>query len=313
MTNAIAFRIETGRAHWVPTLMLLAVAMAWGTSYGVAKTAIRVYPVLGFLAIRFLITFLFLLPALLRQGSARSRAALKVGFPLGLMLLAIFLCETFGLAKTTAANAAFLISLCVVLTPFAAWIVLKTRPTSMDLVATAMSLLGAFLLTSGVHFSFNPGDGLMICAAILRAFMVTFTKQRMARSEVDSLTLTAIQTAVVGVGCLALAFTGGSSQVPQLPRLPNDWRFWTACLYLVVFCTIFAFFVQNYAIRKLSPTRVHLLMGTEPVFGALFATLWLDEQLSTMIWVGGLLIVVAPIWATLRSHRTTPHADFPPG
>lgn len=102
-------------------LALLLVAMVWGTSYGVAKGALAFYPVLGFLAVRFILTFTLLLPALLRAGRTQQHDALRAGAPLGALMLLSFLCETFGVAHTQASNAAFLISLCVVSTPFAEW------------------------------------------------------------------------------------------------------------------------------------------------------------------------------------------------
>ena len=102
-------------------LALLLVAMVWGTSYGVAKGALAFYPVLGFLAVRFILTFVLLLPALLRASGHQRRDAIRTGLPLGALMLGIFLCETFGVANTQASNAAFLISLCVVFTPFVEW------------------------------------------------------------------------------------------------------------------------------------------------------------------------------------------------
>jgi drug/metabolite transporter (DMT)-like permease len=285
---------------WLADLLLLAVAVVWGTSYGVAKGAVALYPVLAYLAVRFLITFMLLLPALAKGGAANAHGAMKIGFPLGLVLLAVFVCETFGLALTTASNAAFLISMCVVLTPFAEWVLLAVRPTLADLVATSLSLFGAYLLTSGVELSLNGGDVLILVAAVLRAVMVTLTKKRTAGKTVDSLALTAIQTGTVGFGCLILA----ALALPNgLPSLPTDPRFWYATIYLVVFCTIFAFFVQNYAVRRTSPTQVNLLMGTEPVFGALFAAFWLGERLPAAMWLGGLLIVAAPLWTMFRRRR----------
>lgn len=284
---------------WFADLMLLAVAVVWGTSYGVAKSAIAVYPVLGFLAIRFCITFLLLLPAWRNVRTAQFKETVKAGFPLGLVLLSIFVCETFGVALTRASNAAFLISMCVVFTPFVEWIVLRVRPAPVAFLATGISLLGAFFLTSDIKLSFNRGDMLILAAAVLRACMVTFTKKQTAGKQIDSLTLTAVQTGTVGIGCL---FLGLLALPDGLPPLPMHIGFWSSTLYLVVFCTIFAFFAQNYAVRQTSPTRVHLLMGMEPVFGALFAVFWLDETLTPQVWLGGLMIVAASLWATLR-HR----------
>lgn len=61
----------------------------------------------------------------------------------------------------------------------------------------------------------------------------------------------------------------------------------------MLFCTIFAFFAQNYASSRSSPTRIAFLMGSEPVFGALFAWLIFGETLSGWAWVGCGLILVA--------------------
>ena len=99
-------------------LLLLVVAFIWGTSYAVVKSALLVYPVLGLLALRFGITFVLLSPSLRSmRGLSRSQWVRIVGA--GCVLLGIFLAETFGVQITSASNAAFLISLCVVMTPLA--------------------------------------------------------------------------------------------------------------------------------------------------------------------------------------------------
>lgn len=280
----------------ISDLLLLLVAMVWGTSYGVAKGALLFYPVLGFLAVRFLLTFALLLPVLLKGGAQQCRAALASGVPLGTLLLGIFLCETFGVAMTQAANAAFLISLCVVFTPFSQWWLLKRRPSIADGMFAAVSLLGAALLSGGLQASLGWGDALILLAAALRAVITCLTVRFNQRRTVPALALTAVQAAVVGFACLGLALAAPQG-LPALPSLP---AFWFSALYLVLGCTIFALFAQNWALRHSEPTRVALLMGSEPVFGALFAVLWLGESLGTLAWLGGGLIVAASLWASLR-------------
>ena len=150
-------------------LALLLVAVVWGTSYGVAKGALAYYPVLAFLAVRFLLTFALLLPTLLRASPQQRRDAVRTGLPLGALMLGIFLCETFGVAHTQASNAAFLISLCVVFTPFAQWWLLGSRPARAMFVFAGISLLGAAMLSGGLAGELGLGDGLMLAAAVLRA------------------------------------------------------------------------------------------------------------------------------------------------
>jgi len=277
-------------------LILLLVALVWGTSYGVAKGALQFYPVLGFLALRFGITFVLLVPALWRSSRQQLRDALRSGLPLGMLLFAIFLCETFGLAHTQASHAALLVSLCVVLTPFAQWWLLGQRPTQAIFVFAAVSLAGAVMLSGGLSGQLNWGDGLMLAAALLRAIIVCKTSQLMRHNSATSLQLTAVQVAVIALGSGLLALLS-SDGLPALPRAP---AFWQSTLYLVVMCTVFAFVAQNWALKHSSPSRVALLTSSEPAFGALFAVLWLGESLTWLGWVGGALIVLSALWTTLR-------------
>lgn len=277
-------------------LTLLLVALVWGTSYGVAKGALNFYPVLGFLAVRFALTFVLLLPTLLRAPRQQQRDALRTGLPLGALMLAIFLCETFGVAHTQASNAAFLISLCVVMTPFAEWWLMQRRPAPTMFVFAGISLLGAALLSGGLASQFVWGDGLMLAAAVLRAITVCKTSQLTRHSTASALALTAVQAGVIAAACLLLALLTPDG----LPTLPTESAFWQNTLYLVLGCTVFAFFAQNWALKHSAPCRVALLTSSEPAFGALFAVLWLGETLSATAWVGGALMVLAALWTSLR-------------
>jgi drug/metabolite transporter (DMT)-like permease len=71
---------------WIADLALFAVAMVWGSSYAVTKGVIAVYPVLGFLAIRFGCTFLILLPVWRRIDPSLVGDTVRTGVPLGLVL-----------------------------------------------------------------------------------------------------------------------------------------------------------------------------------------------------------------------------------
>lgn len=159
-------------------LLLFAIAMVWGSSYGIVKNALAFYPVLALLALRFGITFCLLAVNLRHLRHASARTLIGV-FILGLLLLSIFLAETFGVSHTRAANAAFLISLCVVLTPLVEWALLRRRPGAAEWLTVGVSFGGAWLLAGNgsLAFDFNPGDGLILAAAVLRALAVCATKR----------------------------------------------------------------------------------------------------------------------------------------
>lgn len=280
------------RVEW----LLLLVAAIWGGSYSATKLATAQVPVLPFLVLRFGLTFVLLLPALRGLAVPAWRAALGGAALLGVNLLAILVCETFGVSLTTASNAAFLISLCVVFTPLCEWWLLKVRPTRTVLAAAAVSLLGAGLLAfqhGGALPSLAWGDALVVAAAFLRGVMVCLTRRHGQRHGLPALTVTAVQMGVMTLGAalLSLAVHG-----PVWAPLPTSLPFWGAMAFLVLLCTVLAFFVQNHAAARTSPSRVALLMGSEPLWGALIAALWLGEQLTLPGWIGGGLIVASAWW-----------------
>ncbi|MES2529782.1 MAG: DMT family transporter [Pseudomonadota bacterium] len=301
----------TARAAALPDLMLLAVAAIWGSSYGVAKSALVVYPVLGLVALRFGITFALLLPALRHLRQADRRTWLRL-LGTGALLLGIFLCETFGLLLTQATNAALLISLCVVFTSGVEWLLLGRRPSRIEWIAVVLSLAGALLLSGAQGFELNGGDMLILAAALLRAFNVCVTKRAMnATRDLPALSVTAVQSGVVASGSVIAMLAFAPSQWQPLPSLSSQPQFWACVLYLVLACTLFAFFAQNHAIGRRSPTRVALLMGSEPIFGAMFAMVWLGESMSLAGWFGGSLIVTSAWMASMPLRRGAPPVSRP--
>lgn len=180
------------------------------------------------------------------------------------------------------------------LTPLVEWVLLRRRPGAAEWIAVGVSFGGAWLLAGDgrLAFDFNPGDGLILAAAVLRA------------APLPALTVTAVQAGVVAAGSATLALLFAPSQWQPLPAFAGHGVFWGSVLYLVLACTLFAFFAQNYAIGRSSPTRVSLLMGSEPAFGALFASVWLGEHVSTAGWIGGGMIIAASLMATVPWRST---------
>jgi len=283
----------------VAELLLVLVAIFWGTSYGVTKEALLVTSVLTFLAIRFTITFLIMLPILLKDLAAGKATGWPYAIITGLILLGVFLAETFGVKYTSASNAAFLISLSVLLTPFIEWFVFRVFPGWRLCMWVLVFLIGTYLLVLNAdsRLELNLGDGLILMAALLRGVMVVATKKWVVKESITTLSLTAVQMGVVAFGVLVMLFVV-ETDLPDLQVLPGS--FWLAILYLVLCCTMFAFFSQNYGVRHTSPSRAALLMGTEPAFGGLFAVFWLGETLSSLQLVGAFLVVTAALAGARR-------------
>lgn len=290
----------------LPEIALLLTAFFWGTSYGITKDALLYTGVLAFIVIRFGLTSILLAPIFIKELRTGLAKDWKFAVPTGGILLCIFLAEIYGVFHTTASKAAFLISLCVLITPFVEAITDRKLPSTAIVLFALLSLFGVFLLTTPSSnnpafnlfaLNMNKGDYSILLAAFLRACMVVTTKTLLKGKTLSALSTTSIQVNVVTLGALFI-FIATDNPIEQL--FPTDLTFWIATFYLTIFCTIFALFAQNFGVKHTTSSRVALLTGSEPAFGAMFAYYWLGESLNTIQMIGGTCILLATIMATLR-------------
>lgn len=276
-----------GRTLLWADLAVLGVAVVWGASYPVAKGALAYAPVLLLIFYRFAITASVMTAIARRDLASASRRDLGRGLILGTILAAIFLAETWGVALTSATNTTLIISLCTVLTPFLDFGLRRRLPPGGVILGAVVAILGVGILAGGVT-ALGAGDLLVLAAAGLRAVMVVSTKRLMEGSALSSAALTAVQSGTVMLLVLALLLFQGGPSALIVHAGPG---FWGAVAFLSLFCTIGAFYVQNAALRRSSPTRVSFLMGTEPLFG--FALSWaiLSETATGVTLIGAALIV----------------------
>ncbi|GLW35519.1 DMT family transporter [Actinoplanes regularis] len=291
-------------------LLLLAVAVVWGSSYLTAKTVVVTGGVLVLLALRFLISAAAMLPLLAaRRSRGFSRRETAVGLLLGATQASILVLETYGVARTSATNAGVLISLTILLTPVLEGFANRRWLPPSFFLAAATATAGVFLLVAGPGLR-RPslGDALMLAAAVVRAAHVTLSARLTRGRDFDTTTLTTLQT-VFG----AVVFTAAAA--PSLLPTAAAYRpaQWLAVLYLALGCSVFAFVVQLWAIRRTSASRAGLLLGTEPVWAVVVGVLIGGEHL-TPITVAGIALVLAGTFhgrrVESRARAATPLPDL---
>ncbi len=128
----------------------------------------------------------------------------------------------WALTLTTVANATFIVNLGNVCVGFAAWFVLKERPTANWGAAVMLAIAGAALLSQGGGAAGKAdlrGDLLALGAACLVAGYMLGTK--MARERLGPLdTLFWLTAAEAGVGGVIALLSGEA----VWPAAPADWR-----------------------------------------------------------------------------------------
>jgi drug/metabolite transporter (DMT)-like permease len=288
---------------------LLAVAVAWGSSYLAAKSSTPPDAVFAVLALRFTIAGTAMVVVLLPRLSRLTRAELSVGGALGLVLALIFTLETFGVTRTSAANAGLIISLTILMTPvLQGWVSGRALPGRF-LLAASVAVTGVLLLiqADGLRRP-GAGDVLMFLAAAVRAAHVVLISRLSHGRQLDSARLTTVQIVAALLVFSALAPLTGPSPIRVAAALPAD--DWMLLLYLGLACTVLAFFVQTWAVRATSPARVSLLLGTEPLWAFVVALTLSGRPWTVAGLTGGLLVLLGVGWG--RSLEATSAVPPPP-
>jgi len=228
-----------------------------------------------------------------------------VGGILGLLLSTVFTFETFGIAATSATNAGLIISLTIVMTPVLETVVGKRKLSGLFYLAAVIAVAGVyFLATGGASASFGFGDLLILLAAVARAVHVTGMHRLSAGRRIDSLNLTFVQMATCGLVFLIMSGLWGAPVADYAARMNGSAVLQMA--YLVIVCTVFPFFIQMWAVRRTSPTRVSLLLGTEPVWAAVIGVTLAGDVLGPVGILGVVLVLAGTMWGQRLEFKAPP-------
>lgn len=294
-------RRQAGRViRYRVDLALLAVAAVWGSSYLAAKEVVDADSVLAVLAVRFAMAAGVLALVLGCRLARIGRAELLAGSLFGAVLAAICVCETYGVTMTSASNAGLIMALTVVITPLLGG---RGAIAPLFYAPAAMVVSGCLALTQSGGFALpGAGDGLVVVAAVLRAVHVTVMSRTSAQCRLDATAVTLVQLATVAVlTAIPACALGQFSAVPLMSG-----RDWALTAYLALVCTVFAFGVQMWAVRYSAPSRMSLLLGTEPLWAGIVGVGLAGDPVTALGALGAVLVVAGANWGRVVDSATIP-------
>jgi drug/metabolite transporter (DMT)-like permease len=269
----------------VALLALIAVTIVWGVTFVQVKDAVDVYPLFGFLAIRYAIATGVLGIVGARRVRTLGRSGFVAGAVLGALLgLGIGL-QTAGLERTTVSSTGFITGLYVVLTPIFGLALFRTRVGREVWLGVALAVAGLAML-SGVHVGSTGGDLLVLASTAAQALQIVMVERYATRY--DAIALTFVEMAACFVGFLAIALARGQLEVP------HGWTVWGALLVTGIFASALAYLIQTWAQQRLSAARIAIVFSLETVFAGLFGYWLSGDRLGWLGW-GGCAAILAGI------------------
>jgi drug/metabolite transporter (DMT)-like permease len=280
-------------------LLLLLVALMWGSAFVAQRIAGQQSSVHLFNGARYLVAALVVLPFVQRRGPGRflpAPAQWLWMLTAGTILFVAAGFQQAGMVYTSAGNAGFLTSLYVVFVPIVLLVGWREWPRWPAAVAVLLAAGGAFMLSTGGRYSAQRGDLLELVGGLFWSLHVVLVGKFASRYEHLSFSLG--QLVVCGV--LSLAYGAFVEPLPIGNLLP-----WLASVaYTGVFALGIGYTVQVWAQRHTPPTDAALIMSFESVAAALAGWLLLGEVLRPSQLAGGLLILAAIVLSQLKLTRS---------
>ncbi len=286
--------MKLNKSQWADFLLLL-VTLVWGSTFVIVKWAIEDLPPFPFLAIRFALAFISLLPFLWFQKAHISKGTLLKGAALGVFLFSGYAWQTVGLQYTTASNAGFITGLSVVFVPALVIVTTRRLPSPGLLLGILCALVGLSFLSLGDRFQLNKGD-LMILACAISFALHIFLVGRYA-PQTNATVLASVQIFTVSILSYFFSFL-----LPQ-PSLYFSSTAWIALLVTAVPATSLAFFAQTKMQQFTTPTHTALIFSMEPVFAAISAFFFAGEILTTKGLIGAGLVLAGMLIAEFTGSK----------
>lgn len=267
-------------------LGMVLTTMIWGVTFVMVKDALNDATPFMFAALRFGLSFVLACIYVNKGIKDISFNGLVGGLVCGFCLYVGYAFQNYGLIETTPSKSAFITSVSVILVPI---ILVAFRIKSVHLriwVATFLAIVGLYILLNPAGGEFNIGDILTFGCAVSFAVHVILQDYYLSKGvHVSHLLLTQLMFITV-FSCLSVCV------FEDLSLIMSD-RLINAILVTGVLATFIALFIMVWAQTILSPGQTAILLSLEPVFAALFSTIFAGEILGLHGWIGGSIIVFA--------------------
>ena len=265
----------------VSLLSALLCTFIWGTTFIAQDTGMDNIGPFTFNAVRFFVGFMAILPLALLFETKKLKLEFKIGyqsffilsFLIGLSLFLGSALQQVALLYTDVANAAFFTIFYVPMVPIIIFMFKRDSLHWSVWPSVILCLIGGYLLTNFYDATVRLGDTLVILGALFWSTHIIFTGMIVKTYNLP-LTLGAIQTLLVALFSLII------SLFYEEFVIENIFNEIDSILYAGILSGGFAFVLQIYAQKNITPAPAAIIFSLEGVFATIAAWLLLSQILD---------------------------------
>ena len=262
-------------------LSALLCTFIWGTTFIAQDTGMDNIGPFTFNAVRFFIGFLAITPLVflfeLKKYKSEFKSDIKtfinLTFLIGLSLFLGSALQQVALLYTDVANAAFFTIFYVPIVPIIIFLFKRTSIHWSVWPSVVLCLIGGYLLTNFYDATVRLGDSLVILGALFWSTHIIFTGIIVKKYNLP-LTLGAAQTLIVALFSFLIALIYEEFIYLDIMKEINS------ILYAGILSGGFAFVLQIYAQKNISPAPAAIIFSLEGVFATIAAWYILNQVLD---------------------------------
>jgi O-acetylserine/cysteine efflux transporter len=296
--QAGAGAIASARPHMTLPMIgaLLAVTVVWGFNFAVVKAGLSVMPPIAFVALRFAVVGLMLLPWM-RWPQRRFFDLVLLSVILGVVHFSLMFTGMHGLDVATASIA---IQLQVPFAAILAAIFFKETLHWRRLTGMAIAFAGVVLIAGEPRLSGNLLPLFLVIAAACTWASAAIQIKRIG-DEVDVLALNGWMALLAAPQLALLSWAVEDGQLTAIAAA--DWRLWLSVAFQALLVTIFGYSVWYRLMRRFSVNQVMPFTLLVPLFGVLSGVIFFRDQLTLLMLIGGLCTIVGVAIIIIRRPR----------
>ena len=265
----------------VSLLSALLCTFIWGTTFIAQDTGMDDIGPFTFNAVRFFVGFLAIVPLAfifeVKKFKSEFKLDLKtfvvLSFLIGLSLFLGSALQQVALLYTDVANAAFFTIFYVPMVPIIIFIFKKKSIHWSVWPSVVLCLIGGYLLTNFHDATVRLGDTLVILGALFWSTHIIFTGIIVTKYDLP-LTLGAIQTLLVALFSFMIGL------IYEEFIIKNILNEIDSILYAGILSGGFAFVLQIYAQKNITPAPAAIIFSLEGVFATIAAWFLLNQILG---------------------------------
>jgi drug/metabolite transporter (DMT)-like permease len=288
---------------------LIIVSAIWGLNFGISRWAMEYFDPSLFVFLRFVgaVPLLFLLLYWKEGGIRVSRKDMLLLVVIGLVgVTALEVLVMYSIKFTTLANASLLnVAPWPIFTALFASLFTREPLTRHLMIGGALAMVGVSLVILGGGEGFQlrydqlAGDLLALGVSIIGALFNLACMPLMRRYSPLRVSTWYILFGTIGL----IPFTLGKWSEVAWPALGVIG--WSALLYNVLLCTVFAFVVWNGSMKIVGATRANFFRYVVPAAAILTGYLFYQEAMTVWQLLGGVLMAGGLVWISMERSAVT--------